>query len=87
VIIGMINATISLYYYLIVIKAAYLLEPVSALPDGACRPWTRYLSIALVVLMIYPGNFPEQFVALTEAAHGACRSSVRLIAHLELQDT
>ena len=32
VVIGMINATISLYYYLIVIKAAYLLKPVNAVP-------------------------------------------------------
>jgi NADH-quinone oxidoreductase subunit N len=68
VIIGMINATISLYYYLIVIKAAYLLEPVQPYPTVHVDPWTRYLSIVLVVLMIYLGVFPEQFVALTEAA-------------------
>jgi NADH-quinone oxidoreductase subunit N len=30
--------------------------------------WTRCLSIILVVLMVYIGIFPDQFVAITEAA-------------------
>ena len=68
VIIGMINATISLYYYLIVIKAAYLLEPVHPYPPVYVDSWTRYLSIILVLAMVYLGVFPDQFVALTEAA-------------------
>ncbi|HOI93293.1 MAG TPA: NADH-quinone oxidoreductase subunit N [Syntrophobacter fumaroxidans] len=68
VIIGMINATISLYYYLIVIKAAYLLEPERPYPDVRVDTWTRALSYGLIVLMIYLGVFPDQFVALTEAA-------------------
>jgi NADH-quinone oxidoreductase subunit N len=68
VIIGMINATISLYYYLIVIKAAYLLEPVKPYPAIRLDSWTRYFSIILVILMVYLGVFPDQFVALTEAA-------------------
>ncbi len=68
VIIGMINATISLYYYLIIIKAAYLLEPVEPYPPVHVDPWTRYLSIFLVLAMVYLGVFPDQFVALTEAA-------------------
>ncbi|NLI83111.1 MAG: NADH-quinone oxidoreductase subunit N [Deltaproteobacteria bacterium] len=68
VIIGMVNATISLYYYLIVIKAAYLLEPVHPYPPVPVDSWTRTMSIALVILMVYLGVFPDQFVALTEAA-------------------
>lgn len=68
VIIGMINATISLYYYLIVIKAAYLLEPVQPYPPVSVDSWTRCLSIVLVIVMVYLGVFPDQFVALTEAA-------------------
>ena len=68
VIIGMINATISLYYYLIVIKAAYLLKPVNEYPALQVDSWTRYLSIALVIMMIYLGIFPDQFLSLTEAA-------------------
>ena len=68
IIIGMINATISLYYYLIVIKAAYLLEPVNEYPPVRVDGLTRTLSIALVVLMVCLGIFPDTFVALTEAA-------------------
>jgi len=68
VIIGMINATISLYYYLIVIKAAYLLEPVRPYPPVMVDRWTQSLAIFLVLAMVYVGVFPDQFVALTEAA-------------------
>ncbi|MFZ2446531.1 MAG: NADH-quinone oxidoreductase subunit N [Syntrophobacteraceae bacterium] len=68
IIIGMINATISLYYYLIVIKAAYLLKPVTPYPDVKVDYWTRALSIVLMVVMVYLGIFPDQFVSLTEAA-------------------
>ncbi len=68
VIIGMVNATISLYYYLLVIKAAYLLEPEHPRPDVPVDFQTRCLSLGLVVIMVYLGIFPEQFFALTEAA-------------------
>ena len=68
VVIGMINATISLYYYLIVIKAAYLLEPVEPYPAVRVDSWTRYMSIVLVIAMVYIGIFPDQFVNLAEAA-------------------
>lgn len=68
VVIGMINATISLYYYLIVIKAAYLLEPVRPYPAIRLDGWTKAMSIGLMILMVYLGLFPDQFVALTEAA-------------------
>jgi NADH-quinone oxidoreductase subunit N len=68
IIIGMINATISLYYYLIVIKAAYLLKPVKPYPALQTDPWTRYLSLILIFMMICLGIFPDRFVSLTEAA-------------------
>ncbi len=68
VIIGMVNATISLYYYLIVIKAAYMLEPTSPFPPVKVDFWTRSLSYVLVIAMIYIGIFPNQFVELAEAA-------------------
>lgn len=68
VVIGMINATISLYYYLIVIKAAYMMEPARPYPAIRVDGWTRFMSIALVVIMVYLGIFPDQFVALTQAA-------------------
>jgi NADH-quinone oxidoreductase subunit N len=67
-IIGMVNATISLYYYLIVFKAAYLLKPVKEYPAIAVDMWTRFMSISLVFMTIYLGLFPQQVVSLTEAA-------------------
>ncbi len=71
VIIGMLNATISLYYYLIVIKAAYLLKPVKEYLPIRVDAATRSLSIALVILMIFAGIFPDQLMKLTEAAAAA----------------
>ena len=69
VIIGMINATISLYYYLMVIKAAYLLKPVNDVyPVLHVDSWTHYLCIGLVIASIYLGIFPDQFMSITEAA-------------------
>jgi NADH-quinone oxidoreductase subunit N len=68
VIIGMINATISLYYYLIVIKAAYLLKPVNEYPTLQVDAWTRCMSVVLVIMTIYLGIFPDHFLSLTEAA-------------------
>ena len=67
-VVGMVNATISLYYYMIVIKAAYLLEPVRPFPPVQVDCWTKYMSLALVGIMVYLGLCPDQFVALTEAA-------------------
>ena len=68
VVIGMINATISLYYYLIVIKAAYLLEPAQEPPAVRVDMWSRALSIVLVIAMVYIGIFPDKFIAIAEAA-------------------
>jgi NADH-quinone oxidoreductase subunit N len=68
VVIGMINATISLYYYLIVIKAAYLLEPVEEYPEVRVDSWSRAMSIFLVVAIVYLGMFPERFIEMAEAA-------------------
>ena len=68
VVIGMINATISLYYYLIVIKAAYLLEPAEEPPVVRVDMWSRALSIVLVIAMVYIGIFPDKFIAIAEAA-------------------
>ncbi len=68
VVIGMVNATISLYYYLIVIKAAYLLEPVEEYPVIRVDSRYRAMSIALVMVMVYLGMFPDRFITLAEAA-------------------
>ena len=67
VLIAAINATISLYYYLIVVKAAYTTEAPENSEVQAPRALVAAgaLSMALVV---YVGLFPGQLWTLAEAA-------------------
>jgi NADH-quinone oxidoreductase subunit N len=68
VIIAMINVTISLYYYLMIIKAAYLMQPENEQPPLQVDFWSCCMSYILVITSIYLGIFPDRFVNLTEAA-------------------
>ncbi len=68
VLIAMINVVISLYYYLLVIKAAYLLEPEEALPPLRVSPSIQLLSGLLIAVMIVAGLFPSYLIELAEAA-------------------
>ena len=66
--VGMINATISLYYYLMVIKAAYLVEPETEAPPLVIGLPTRLLNYLLIAVMTYLGVFPQQVMSLAENA-------------------
>ncbi|MBI4797259.1 MAG: NADH-quinone oxidoreductase subunit N [Desulfarculus sp.] len=68
VLVGMINATLSLYYYLMVIKAAYLTEPAEPQESLAITGPTRALNYALIAAMVALGLFPRQVLELTEKA-------------------
>jgi NADH-quinone oxidoreductase subunit N len=68
VLIAMVNVVISLYYYLLVIKAAYLLEPEKELPPLRVAPPMNLLSGALIVTMLVAGFFPTYLIQLAEAA-------------------
>jgi NADH-quinone oxidoreductase subunit N len=68
VFIGMVNATVSLYYYLMVIKAAYLQDPPAGQTAIAVSLPDRALNYALIAAMIYLGLAPSQLLALTGAA-------------------
>jgi NADH-quinone oxidoreductase subunit N len=68
VLIAMINVVISLYYYLLIIKAAYLLKPDIALPEIPLSPPAKILTIALIVVMVVVGIFPSYVLELAEAA-------------------
>ncbi len=68
VFIGMVNATISLYYYLMVIKAAYLQEPVEGQNAIAVTLPDRLLNYALIGGMVYLGVAPSQLLDLAGAA-------------------
>jgi NADH-quinone oxidoreductase subunit N len=71
VIVGMVNATISLYYYIMVVKAAYLAEPEGNPPRLQISAATRVLAGVLVTIMVAAGIFPHQ---LLEVARAAARS-------------
>jgi NADH-quinone oxidoreductase subunit N len=68
VLIAMINVVISLYYYLLVLKAAYLLKPDIAVPEIPLSPAVKLLTIALIVVMVVIGIFPSYVLELAEAA-------------------
>ena len=64
----MVNVVISLYYYALVVKAAYLLEPEEELPRIPLSVPTKLLTGALVIVMVGGGIFPHYFYALASAA-------------------
>ena len=68
VIIAMINATISLYYYIMVVKAAYLLEPDVAQPQLPVSMPTKVLTASLVAVMVVFGIFPTYLLEVARAA-------------------
>ncbi len=68
VLIAMINVVISLYYYLLVLKAAYLLKPDGTLPALRLSPPLTFLTVALIITMIGLGIFPAFLLELAEAA-------------------
>jgi NADH-quinone oxidoreductase subunit N len=73
VLIAMINVVISLYYYLLVLKAAYLLKPDVAVSKIQLSPSAKVLTIALIVVMVGVGIFPGYVLELAEAAARAIR--------------
>ncbi len=68
VLIAMINVVISLYYYLRVLKAAYLLEPDEALPELRLSPQVKVLTGALIIAMVGVGIFPTYILEIAQAA-------------------
>ena len=68
--IAMINVVISLYYYLLVIKAAYLLDPSEVQPKIQVSFPVALLTGALVLVMVVVGIFPRHLMELAGAAAG-----------------
>ena len=68
VFLGMVNVVISLYYYALVVKAAFLLKPEKELPQIRLSPAVRCLAGFLVVAIVAGGVFPHQLYALALAA-------------------
>jgi len=68
VLIAMINVVISLYYYLLVIRAVYLLEPEKELPNLKVSLSIKVLSGLLIFGMVAGGIFPNYIIELSNAA-------------------
>jgi NADH-quinone oxidoreductase subunit N len=68
VLIAMFNVVISLYYYLLVLKAAYLTEPEQDLPVLAVSPMTKILAGSLTGVMIVAGFYPAFLIRIAGAA-------------------
>ena len=71
VLIAMINVVISLYYYLLILKAAYLLEPQDDQPMLQLSQPTTILTGVLVAVMVVVGIYPTYLLELATAAAGA----------------
>ncbi len=71
VVIAMINVVISLYYYLLILKAAYLLEPEGEPPPLHLSPPIKILTGLLVLVMVAVGIFPTYLLDLARVAAGA----------------
>jgi NADH-quinone oxidoreductase subunit N len=68
VLIAMINVVVSLYYYLLVIKAAYLTEPEVEPPELRISPSMSLLAGALTAVTVVAGLFPTYLINLADAA-------------------
>ncbi len=68
VLIAMFNVVISLYYYLLVVKAAYLLEPTEDLPPLQVSSSVKFLTGSLVAVTIIAGFYPTQLIEIARAA-------------------
>ncbi len=68
VLIAMINVVISLYYYLLIVKAAYLLKPDEELSPIPVSFSTKVFTGALVTAIIVFGVFPHYLLELARAA-------------------
>jgi NADH-quinone oxidoreductase subunit N len=64
----MINVVISLYYYLLVLKAAFLQEPDEELPAIEMSAPVKILTASLVGVTIVAGIYPHHLIEVARAA-------------------
>lgn len=68
VLIGMFNVVVSLYYYALIVKAAYFQEAEKDLPRIPLSPMIRLLTSAMIILVVGGGLFPGYLYELAGAA-------------------
>lgn len=70
VLIAMINVVISLYYYLMAVKAAYLLEPATPVASLVVPGPVKVLTVTMVFAMVAAGLYPTRLFDVALAAAG-----------------
>jgi len=68
VLIAMINVVVSLYYYIQVVKAAFLLDPDEELPPIHLSVPATILTVVMVVVIVVGGIWPGQLFELARTA-------------------
>jgi NADH-quinone oxidoreductase subunit N len=68
VLIAMINVVVSLYYYVLVVKAAFLLEPEKELPPIYLSAPATILTAVMIIVIVIGGIFPRYLFQLAQAA-------------------
>ena len=68
ILVAMINVVISLYYYLLVVRAAYLLEPETEPAPLRVAPGIRLLAGSLVAAMVVVGFYPAPLIDMAVSA-------------------
>jgi NADH-quinone oxidoreductase subunit N len=64
----MINVVISLYYYIQVVRAAFLLEPEGELPSINLSTPGTILTVMMIVVIVIGGIFPRYLIQLATGA-------------------
>jgi len=67
VLIAMVNVVVSLYYYVQVVKAAFLLEPKEEIPAIHLSTPATILTVVMLVVIIVGGIFPRYLFQLATA--------------------
>jgi NADH-quinone oxidoreductase subunit N len=70
VLIAMINVAVSLYYYALLVKAAYFLEPETELPPISLSIPLKVIIWAVLIIIIAGGMYPDTLYSLASAAAG-----------------
>ncbi|MFP4225711.1 MAG: NADH-quinone oxidoreductase subunit N [Desulfobacterales bacterium] len=68
VLVAMLNVVISLYYYLLVIKAAYFTEPSGDAAPIPVSTSLQVLAVGLILVMILGGIYPHHLIELAQTA-------------------
>ena len=68
VLIAMLNVAVSLYYYIQVVRAVFVVEPEEELPPINLSVPATLLTVVMLVVIIVGGIFPRYLIQLAEAA-------------------